>query len=219
MTIQRQDDAQNPNRPPASPKLSESFASGRPLRAKMPARGKVMCVFSKEDHSAEIEPGVSARGFTLLRARPGIHAYWLAITSRPDAIITDMDQPGPGTDSAYLLDCLHRNMKTREIPVVVILNAKEQGQAVNSGLQHASMCVQDDMATDQLLMRVDQLIDASQDKSREKNRRSDRGHATQVDAVFSEIGSNVVVDATHGPMPLLGPLRMPVTSTMPTPAS
>lgn len=218
MSFQRQDDAQRKNPAPTSPKLGEKFASGRPMRAKIPSRGKVLCVFSNPDHMVEIEPQVSGRGFSLLRARPGIHAYWLAITSRPDVIITDVDTPGPGTDSAYLLDCLHRNMKTRDVPVVAILNAKEQGEVENSGLQHASLCVHRDMPTDELLARVDGLIDTSQDRMREKYRRSDRGHTNQVDAVFSELGTNGSAETPVTPIPLLGPIRMPVTNSTPMPS-
>lgn len=217
MSIQRKDDAQRVSNAPSSPALGEKFVSGRPMRAKMPARGKVLCVFSNRASHVGVEDEVLHKGFSLLRARPGIHGYWLAITSRPDVVITDVPEPGPDTDSAYLLDCLNRNMKTRDIPVVAILKAKEQGQPLHSGLQHADLCVASDLTADKLMERVDELIDSTKDKLRSKFRRADGGHANQVDAVFSEIGSSAAT-ASASPIPLLGPVRMPAAGPTMTPS-
>jgi len=217
----RQDDPQSTSRTPATPAMGNKFESGRPIRAKLPSRGRVLCVFSDSDHVAEIEPKVSEKGFSLLRARPGIHGYWLAITSRPDVIITDVPEPGPGTDASYLLDCLNRNMKTRDIPVVAIIDTTQQEKAETSGLGHASLCVQRGVDSEDLLNRVDGLIDSSKELQRDKQRRTDVGRATQVDAVFSEFGGSTIRtdNATPGApassIPLLGPLRMPTTDSVP----
>lgn len=207
MPTHRHDNAQ-----PASPLSQSTVPKTVPSRPKRPSRGKVLCVFSCKDRMAEIEPQVSKRGYSLLRARPGIHAYWLAITSRPDAILTDMTDPGPDSDSAYLMDCLHRNKKTNDIPVVAILESTIQEIPAQSGLGHAKLCVRADAEVDFVLERMDGLIDNARDANRTKFRRADSGHASQIDAVFSEIGSgdHSKIDP---PMPLLGPIRMPTMNS------
>ncbi len=196
-------------------KSSQRLPSGRPARAKMPARGKVLCVFSNPQQGNNIESAFSQRGYSLLRAKPGIHGYWLAITSHPDLIITDVPEPGPRTDSAYLLECLHRNPKTSDIPVIAMMSASQQSEAVYSGLQFARMCVSDNTPAEQLMERVDSLIDASSRTKRSTIMRSDSGHLHQVDAVFSELGAPTTAEQEISPLPLLGPVRMPATSVTP----
>jgi CheY-like chemotaxis protein len=48
----------------------------------------------------------------------GMHGFWLAITGRPDLIITDMRMPQGQGD--YIVECLRNNSDTRDIPVIVL---------------------------------------------------------------------------------------------------
>lgn len=209
VSIHRQDQAQPANPSPLKADASK-FAQARPTRPKRPARGKILCVFSSAERREEIEPQISEKGYSLLRARPGIHAYWLAITSQPDAIVTDMTDPGPDSDSAYLLDCLHRNKKTIDIPVIAILESTVQASPEFSGLSHAKLCIRGDAETDYLLEKMDGLIDSAKSVQRSKYRRADSGHASEIDAVFSEIGGGTT---TETQIPLLGPIRMPLSES------
>jgi len=48
----------------------------------------------------------------------GTHGFWLAMSERPDLVITDLRMPqGHG---AYIVECLRNNSETRDIPVIVL---------------------------------------------------------------------------------------------------
>ncbi len=48
----------------------------------------------------------------------GTHGFWLAMTDRPDLIITDMRLPQGEGD--YVVECLRNNSDTRGIPIIVL---------------------------------------------------------------------------------------------------
>jgi response regulator RpfG family c-di-GMP phosphodiesterase len=48
----------------------------------------------------------------------GTHGLWLAMTERPDLIITDMRMPQGQGD--YIVECLRNNSQTRAIPIIVL---------------------------------------------------------------------------------------------------
>ena len=51
-------------------------------------------------------------------AHHGMHGFWLAMTERPDLVVTDLRMPqGPGN---YVVQCLRNNTDTREIPVIIL---------------------------------------------------------------------------------------------------
>jgi DNA-binding response OmpR family regulator len=54
----------------------------------------------------------------VLCASHGMHGFWLAMTERPDLIITDMRMPQGAGD--YVVECLRNNSDTRSIPVIVL---------------------------------------------------------------------------------------------------
>jgi DNA-binding response OmpR family regulator len=54
----------------------------------------------------------------VLCAYHGMHGFWLAMTERPDLIITDMRMPQGQGD--HIIDCLRHNTDTRSIPVIVL---------------------------------------------------------------------------------------------------
>jgi DNA-binding response OmpR family regulator len=54
----------------------------------------------------------------VLCAYHGMHGFWLAMTNRPNLIITDVRMPQGSGD--YVVDCLRNNSDTRDIPIIVL---------------------------------------------------------------------------------------------------
>ena len=48
----------------------------------------------------------------------GTHGFWLAMSERPDLIITDLRMPQGEGD--YIVECLRNNSDTRDIPIIVL---------------------------------------------------------------------------------------------------
>lgn len=58
------------------------------------------------------------RGVKVLPATDGMQAYWLAVTERPDLVVTDLRMPRwEGRD---LLECLLQNSQTAGVPIAVV---------------------------------------------------------------------------------------------------
>ncbi len=189
MSFQRQDDAQRKSHSPASLRQIQEMTARGPQRAKVPTRGSVLCALTQPELQDAVESHVLQHGYSLLRAQPGIHGLWLAITGKPDAILTDIPTPGPDTESAYLMECLHRNRKTKDIPVIALINAGEQKAVGNSGLQHATLCIDRDAPVEELLKRLDTVVEASRENQRRENIQRTAEKLLEVDAVFSQMGS------------------------------
>ena len=149
---------------------------------KMPTRGKVLCVFDDAQLVRHLEPAVMAADYTLLRARHGMHGYWVALTGHPEVILTDVTDPTRETD--YLLECLKRNPKTRSIPVVALVDAAQQTAAAASCLKHVTLCLNKHAAPEDILKRVRGLLEGEPTFRIDP----DPDQARNVDAVFSELG-------------------------------
>lgn len=54
----------------------------------------------------------------ILSAYHGMHGFWLAMTERPDLVITDMRMPQGHGD--YVVECLRNYPDTSAIPVIVL---------------------------------------------------------------------------------------------------
>jgi CheY-like chemotaxis protein len=52
-----------------------------------------------------------------------MHGFWLAMTNRPDLIITDIKMPQGAGD--YVVDCLRSNSDTQDIPVIVLTGQRD----------------------------------------------------------------------------------------------
>ena len=68
----------------------------------------------------------------VLSAFHGMHGFWLAMTDRPDLIITDMRMPQGAGD--YVVDCLRHNSDTRDIPVIVLTGQRDA--QIESRMRH-----------------------------------------------------------------------------------
>ena len=163
-------------------------------RAKMPKtilRGSVLCIFDDAETGRRIESAMAAENFSILRARHGMHAYWLGLNSKPDLIITD----AVGKESSFLLDCLARNAKTASIPVIGMVDTVQQ-QVADQPLSGLAAVVKVDASSAELRQVADELVESNvRIDGIEKKKKPARqpvpingGVADHVDAIFSEIG-------------------------------
>lgn len=59
----------------------------------------------------------------VLRASYGTQGLWLAMTSGPDLVITDMRMPQGGGN--YIIECLRHNPATSAIPIIVLTGQRD----------------------------------------------------------------------------------------------
>jgi CheY-like chemotaxis protein len=79
---------------------------------------RVLCCFSDQGTARGYEQALMDSGFSLLRARHGMHAYWLAIAAKPDLLVIDARDMDINKD--YLLGRLQQNGKLAKMPILVI---------------------------------------------------------------------------------------------------
>ena len=78
----------------------------------------VLCIDDDPEISRVIQLRLSNFEVQVERAFFGMQGQWLAVTEKPDVIITDLRMPqGEGED---VLECLKRNTDTAHIPVIVL---------------------------------------------------------------------------------------------------
>jgi DNA-binding response OmpR family regulator len=94
-------------------------------------RTSILCIDDDPQITEAIR--IRLRGYELdvLCADHGMHGFWLAMTERPDLIITDMHMPQGAGD--YVIQCLRNNSDTRSIPVIILTG--QRGQALSDLLQ------------------------------------------------------------------------------------
>lgn len=152
-------------------------------------RGSVLCIFEDVETGKKIESAMASQNFAVLRARHGMHAYWLAINSKPDLIITD----AIGSDSSFLLNCLARNSRTSSLPVIGMVNPV-QCEVARESLKGFAAAVSTDTSPVELRQVADELIESSLKPAEIRKGPSrkpipvNEGVAESVDAIFSEIG-------------------------------
>jgi DNA-binding response OmpR family regulator len=79
---------------------------------------KVLCIDDDPCVVNALARNLESRGAIVLGAYHGMQGFWLACTESPDVIITDIMMPRGNGD--YVVECLRRNAKTRNIPVIVL---------------------------------------------------------------------------------------------------
>lgn len=79
---------------------------------------RVLCCFGNHDSARPYENALGESGISLLRARHGMHAYWLAIASNPTLAVIDARQMNLQND--FLLSRIANNEKLSQLPVLVI---------------------------------------------------------------------------------------------------
>ena len=96
---------------------------------KCPARSTqspvVLCIDDDPHVSEVIRDRLDVYEVELLSAYDGIQGLSLAVTHKPDVIITDLRMPMG--DGATIIECLKRNAKTAAIPIIVLTAKRESG--------------------------------------------------------------------------------------------
>jgi len=83
----------------------------------------ILCIDDDPQITEAIRRRLSQFEVEVTCAYHGMHGFWLAMTVRPDLIITDLRMPqGSGE---YVIECLRNNTDTRSIPVIVLTGRRE----------------------------------------------------------------------------------------------
>lgn len=90
--------------------------SQRPRRRTV--EGRVLWVDDDPNITAAVTRKFRRRGIEVWPASDGMQGYWMAVTRKPDVIVTDLRMPR--WEGGDLLECLLANEVTTEIPVVVL---------------------------------------------------------------------------------------------------
>jgi DNA-binding response OmpR family regulator len=118
---------------------------------------KVLCIDDDPDISRAIQLRLGNFEVEVKRAFFGTHGLWLAVTEKPDVIITDLRMPqGAGE---YLLECLKRNAETADIPVIVLTGKHDEnlpGQIYRLG---AAKFLKKPLAFDELVQELRRHIE------------------------------------------------------------
>ena len=78
----------------------------------------LLCIDDDPQISEAIALRLRQYNVNVISAFHGMHGFWLAMTNRPDLILTDMKMPQGAGD--YVVDSLRRNSDTCDIPVIVL---------------------------------------------------------------------------------------------------
>jgi len=94
----------------------------RPAPCRTPT---VLCIDDDPHVSEVVQDWLAAYEVKLLKAFFGTQGIWMAVTQKPDVIITDLRMPQG--DGATVIECLKRNRHTAAIPVIVLTALHEPG--------------------------------------------------------------------------------------------
>ncbi len=78
----------------------------------------VLWVDDDPNVSAAVARCLRRHSIRVIPAADGMQGYWLALTQRPDAIVTDLRMPR--WEGQELVECLTQNEMTRNIPRIVL---------------------------------------------------------------------------------------------------
>ncbi|HTU24640.1 MAG TPA: response regulator [Pirellulales bacterium] len=89
-----------------------------------PTRPRILCI----DDDAAILAALTTRfkpyDVEVLTACNGKHGIWLAVTEKPDVVVTDLRMPHG--DGDYLVECLKMRPDTWDIPVIVLTGVNDR---------------------------------------------------------------------------------------------
>lgn len=159
----------------------------------LPPRGTVLCIFEDSISAVALERQFVSKGYTVLRARHAMHGYWLAISSRPDVVITDLIDPGEESD--YLVDLLKRNQKTCSLPIIAMVDNVRQTEPAQSCLRMVDVCLRSDAPVDDIVAKLDALVEknhhATEAAARSESApKSTNGVFTRFDDYFARLGES-----------------------------
>lgn len=87
------------------------------------ARTKILCIDDDPEVTRTLELRLARYQVETLRAMYGTQGFWLAMTEKPQLIITDIRMPQGQGD--FLIQCLKGNAETRSIPVIVLSGMRD----------------------------------------------------------------------------------------------
>lgn len=131
-------------------KCSYSAGDRSNVRTQSP---RVLCCFSDQDKARGYEQALINSGFSLLRARHGMHAYWLAIAAKPAVLVIDARDTDIAND--YLLGRLQRNNKLARTPMLVITH---QEIATDPDVAAPLSLIDGDIVPSMLAARVSDIV-------------------------------------------------------------
>lgn len=84
---------------------------------------KLLCIDDDPEVTRTIELRMQPYDVTMVRALYGMQGFWLAMTEKPQVIVTDIRMPQGQGD--FLIQCLKANAETRSIPVIVLTGVRD----------------------------------------------------------------------------------------------
>lgn len=118
------------------PNVTTNAARGglrlRRKKRKRRCKHSVLWVDDDPNVSAAVGRRLLRHSIRVLPASDGMQGYWLALTKRPDAIVTDLRMPR--WEGQELLESLRENAATQAIPTIVLSGYASQfrGQSAAS---------------------------------------------------------------------------------------
>jgi len=88
-------------------------------------RPKLLCVDDDPEISRILALRFESYGVQVVRSFYGMHGFWLAMTEKPDLVITDIHMPQGRGD--YIIECLRNNSDTMHIPVIILTGQRDSG--------------------------------------------------------------------------------------------
>lgn len=160
----------------------------------LPPRGTILCIFKDSMSAISLERQFVSKGYTVLRARHGMHGYWLALSSRPDAVVTDLIDPAQESD--YIIELLQRNEKTRRLPLMALVSGLQQEAPTTSCLSMVDVVLRANTPVEEIIRQLDSLVEANEgtqaqvDAQRQTIRRTRSGTYTRFDDYFARLGAS-----------------------------
>ncbi|HVX16060.1 MAG TPA: response regulator [Pirellulales bacterium] len=136
---------------------------------------RILCIDDDPDVVRAIETCLATIGAVVSCAYNGRQGHWLALTEKPDLVITDIAMPlGAGGD---IVECLQRNSETQDIPVVVLSGRRDdrlKQRLLKGGVKRWLM---KPMRHEELLAAVRSLATATEPASPVEARHDGRIHS------------------------------------------
>lgn len=85
----------------------------------------ILCIDDDPQISEAISLRLNEYEVNVLSAAHGMHGFWLAMTNRPQLVITDVHMPQGVGD--YIVECLKHNSDTCQIPIIVLTGLRDAG--------------------------------------------------------------------------------------------
>ena len=118
---------------------------------------KVLCIDDDPDVSRAIQLRLDNFEVEVIPAFFGTQGLGLAVTEKPDVIITDLKMPQGGGE--YLLECLKCNAKTVDIPVIVLTGKSDENLPARMYRLGAAKLLKKPIAFDELVQELRRYIE------------------------------------------------------------